>query len=67
MARSIARGNPVAEMPEEVIELRLLKALPGYTRQSLLREPAPVILRYLILLDELDAEEKRQAKAAQHG
>jgi hypothetical protein len=54
-------------MPEEVLELRLLKALPGYTRAELLNEPAEVIEHYLILLDAFDEEEKRRLKANHHG
>jgi hypothetical protein len=54
-------------MPDEVEELYLLKALPGYTRETLLREPAHVIRRYRILIEELDAEERRRTEAASRG
>ncbi len=54
-------------LPDEVEELRLLRELQGYTRETLLAEPAPVIERYLILLEEEAAEHRRQMDKANHG
>ena len=49
--------------PEEIVDFRLLSRLPGYTRRELDAEPAETVRRWLILLEELDAQEARQQRA----
>jgi len=48
--------------PDEIVDFRLLTKLPGYTRRELDAEPAETVRRWLILLEELDAEEARQQR-----
>lgn len=39
-------------MPPEFVLLDLLRQLPGYTRETLEREPAQLVERWLIYLSE---------------
>ncbi len=50
------------QLPEEITDYLLLQKLPGYTRASLNLEPAWVVRRWLILMDEEGKQAKYKAK-----
>ena len=52
----------MAEVPDEITDLMLLRKLPGYTRRLLDAEPAETVVRWLIMLEEENAEQERQSR-----
>jgi len=58
-ATNWARGWPVQDAPDEMVEFSLLERLSGYTRATLAEEPAYVVQHWLTMIEE-DAKSQNQ-------
>ena len=56
----------IENCPDEILLYMLLQKLPGYTRELLEEEPAQLVERWLICLQEEGKEAKRQAEKSKH-
>lgn len=50
-AQNYFRGHPVRDMPDSLLLFHLLKALPGYTRETLEEEDAVLVEDWLTILN----------------
>lgn len=53
------------DVPPEVMDLLLLEALPGYTRDALHAEPAAVVNRWWTVLQARNRQEAKQTREAE--